>query len=213
MSSASYAETSAATMQAAFPAPPKANLGTPTLFIFNNLLRYMCKCTQMHKSTISKKMNLLYAAINPNLYKHYAGNEAYPVDCYPFPTDVPDVPNYAGSIDSNDRATGKCTHGMVLKKCNEVVNMNTALINALIDLIPVVFKQAYEQKRIEDPNAIFHEMFDWFVFKFGCTLAEDCKTNSTVMALEWHPSMGFELLAACLFRVATFAKPRKVPHQ
>jgi hypothetical protein len=76
MSSTSYAETSAATIQAAFPAPPEATLGTPTLFDLNDLLQYMCKCAQTHKSTISKKMNLLYVAVNPNLYKHYAGNKA-----------------------------------------------------------------------------------------------------------------------------------------
>jgi hypothetical protein len=67
MSSTSYTETPAATMQTAFPAPPEATLGTPTLCVLNNLLHYMCKCAQMHKSTISKKMNLLYVAVNPNL--------------------------------------------------------------------------------------------------------------------------------------------------
>jgi hypothetical protein len=54
-------------------------------------------------------------------------------------------------------------------------------------------------------------MFDWFVFKYGRTLAEDCKANCTVMASEWHPSMGFELLAARLFRGATFANLAKYP--
>jgi hypothetical protein len=143
MSSTSYAEASAATMRAAFPAPSEATLGTPTLFVLNNLLQYTCKCTQMHKSTISKKMNLLYVAVNPDLYKHYAGSEAYPVDCYPFPANVPDVPDYAGSIDSNDCTVRKCTHGMALKKRNNVVNINAMLIDAFLDLIPIAFKQAY----------------------------------------------------------------------
>jgi hypothetical protein len=206
MSSTSYAEIPAATMQAAFPAPPEATLGTPTLFVLNDLLQYMCKCVQMHKSTISKKMNLLYVTVNPDLYKHYACNEAYPVDCYPFPANVPDMPDYAGTIDLNDHATRKCTHGMALKKRNDIINMNVALINAFLDLIPVAFKQAYEQKRMEDPNAISRKMFDWFVFKYGRTLAEDRKANRTVVASEWHPSMGFELLAAPLFCRANLAK-------
>jgi hypothetical protein len=160
MSSTSYAETSAATMQAAFPAPPEATLGTPTLFVLNDLLQYMCKCAQMHKSTIFKKMNLPYVTVNPDLYKHHAGNKAYPVDCYPFPPDVPNVLGYAGSIDSNECAAWKCTHGMALKKRNDVVNMNAALIDVFLDLIPVAFKQAYEQKMMEDSNAIFRKMFD-----------------------------------------------------
>jgi hypothetical protein len=190
-------------MQAAFPAPPEATLGTPTLFVLNDLLQYMCKCAQTHKSTISKKMNVLYVAVNPNLYKHYAGNKAYLVDCYPFPADVPDVPNYASSIDSNIRAARKCTHGMALKKRNNIINMTAALIDAFLDLIPIAFKQAYEQKRMEDPNAIFHEMFDWFVFKYGRTSAEDREANRTVMASEWHPSMGL----SCLSRAYSTGPP------
>ncbi len=171
----------------------------------------MCKGAQMHKSTISKKMNLLYVAVNPDLYKHYAGNEAYPDGVYPFPNEVPNVPNYTGAIDSNDRAAKKCTHGMALKKCNDVVKMNAAIINVFLDLIPIAIKQTYKQKRLEDPNAVFCEMFDWFVFKYRCTLAEDCKANCTMMASKWHPSMGFELLAARLFRGATFANLAKYP--
>jgi hypothetical protein len=131
--------------------------------------------------------------------------------CYPFPADVPNVPDYAGSIDSNDCITRKCTHGMVLKKRNNIVNMNAALIDAFLDLILVAFKQAYKQKRMEDPNAIFRKMFNWFVFKYGRTLVEDREANHTVRALEWHPSMGFELLAACLLHGATFANLTKYP--
>jgi hypothetical protein len=141
-------------------------------------------CAQTHKSTISKKMNLLYVAVNPNLYKHYAGNEAYPDGDYPFPNEVPNVPDYTGTIDFNDCTAKKCTHGMALKKHNNVVNMNATLINTFLDLIPIAFKQAYEQKRMEDPNAVFREMFDWFVFKYGHMLAEDCKANRIMMASE-----------------------------
>ncbi len=100
---------------------------------------------------------------------------------------------------------------MALKKRNEVVNMNAMLIDSFLELIPVAFKQSYKQKRAEDPNAVFREMFDWFVFKYGHTLAEDRKANCTMMASEWHPSMGFELLAACLFHGATFANLAKYP--
>jgi hypothetical protein len=59
-------------MRLAFPTPPKSSLGTPNLFFLNDLLQYLCKCAQTHKSPISKKMNLLYVAINPTLYGHYS---------------------------------------------------------------------------------------------------------------------------------------------
>ncbi len=126
-------------MQAAFPAPPEATLGTPTLFVLNDLLQYMCKCAQTHISTISKKMNLLYVVVNPDLYKHYAGNEAYPDGVYPFPNEVLNLPDYTGAINTNDHATKKCTHGTALKKRNNILNMNAMLINAFLDLIPIAF--------------------------------------------------------------------------
>jgi hypothetical protein len=139
-SSSSYAETLAATMRLAFPTPPELSLGTPNLFVLNNLLQYLCKCAQTHKSPISKKMNLLYVAINPTLYGHYSGGKAYPNWDYPFPTKVADVPNYSGCTDTNNRANVKVTHGMALKQFNNIINMNSPLIDAFLDFVPVAFK-------------------------------------------------------------------------
>ena len=210
-SSSAYLETPAATMRLAFPKPPDPSLGTPTLFVLNDLLQYMCKCAQTHKSPISKKMNLLYVAIDPTLYAHYAGGEAYPIADYPFPPEPTDVPDYTGATDANTRLNIKTTHAMAVKRRNDVINMNTALIDAFLDLIPVAFKQSYEQIRMENPNSVFREMFTWFVTKYGRTSAEDRASNRNAMALEWHPSQGFELLIARLFRGATFAALAKYP--
>jgi hypothetical protein len=98
MLSHAYTETSRATMHAGFPIPPEPTLGAPNLFILNNLLQYICKCAQMHKSTISKKMNLLYVAVDPSLYTHYSAGKAYPQDMYPFPDNVDEVPNFTARI-------------------------------------------------------------------------------------------------------------------
>jgi hypothetical protein len=56
-----------------------------------------------------------------------------------------------------------------------------------------------------DPNAVFRQCFDWFVVKYGRTLAEDCKTNCTAMAANRHPSIGFKVLTLRLFHGVTFA--------
>jgi hypothetical protein len=210
-SSSSYAEIPAATMRLAFPTPPKLSLGTPNLFVLNDLLQYLCKCAQTHKSPISKKMNLLYVAIDPTLYGHYSGGKAYPDADYPFPPKVTDVPNYSGCTNTNNRTNVKVTHGMALKRCKDIINMNSALIYAFLDLVPVAFKQSYEQIRMENPNLVFHEMFAWFVAKYDCTSADDRKANCTAMALEWHPLQGFKLLVTRLFRGATFANLTKHP--
>jgi hypothetical protein len=54
-------------------------------------------------------------------------------------------------------------------------------------------------------------MFAWVVAKYGCTSADDHEANCTAMALEWHPSQGFELLVAHLFWGAIFANLAKHP--
>ncbi len=130
-------------MRLAFPTPPESSLGTPNLFVLNNLLQYLCKCAQTHKSPVSKKMNLLYVAIDSTLYGRYSSGKAYPNADYPFSTEVTDVPNYSECTNINNRVNVKVTHGMGLKLHNNVINMNSALINTFLDLVPVAFKQSY----------------------------------------------------------------------
>ncbi len=205
MSSSSYVETPAASMRFAFPTPPEPSFGTPNLFVLNNLLQYLCRCAQTHKSPIFKKMNLLYVAFDPTLYGHYSGCEAYPNVEYLFPPEVVDAPNYSGCTDTNDRANIKVTHGMALKQHNDVINMKSTLIDAFLNLVPIAFKQSYEQIWMENPNSVFCKMFPWFVTKYGRTSADDHKANCTAIAFEWHPSQGFKLLVTHLFWGATFA--------
>ncbi len=119
-------------MRAGFPTPPEPTLGAHNLFILNYLLQYICKCAQTHKSTISKKMNLLYVVVDPGLYTHYSAGEAYPTNNYPFSDKVDEVPNFSVCNNNNNRATPKMTHAMLLKTRNNVVNMNAALIDTLV---------------------------------------------------------------------------------
>ena len=83
--------------------------------------------------------------------------------------------------------------------------MNATLINTLLSLIPTAFKVLYEQERMMDLNTVFHQCFDWFVTKYGCTSAKDREANCTAMAADWHPLMGFEVLTSRLFCGVTFA--------
>ena len=200
-----YAETSSATMRAGFPTPPVATLGAPNLFILNYLLQYICKCALTHKSTISKKMNLLCVAVDPNLYLHYSAGEAYPNNSYPFPADLDEVPDFSACTTDNDCVSAKITHAILLKTRNDIINMNAALINTLLNLIPSAFKILYEQERMMNPNAVFRQCFNWLIAKYGRTSAKDRETNRPAMAADWHPSMGFEVLTSCLFHGITFA--------
>jgi hypothetical protein len=78
----------------------------------------------MHKSTIFKKMNLLYVAADPSLYTHYSANKAYPHDMYPCPDNVNEVPNFTTYTNDYECAAAKILHAMLLKTQNNVVNMN-----------------------------------------------------------------------------------------
>jgi hypothetical protein len=98
-----------------------------------------------------------------------------------------------------------------LNQCNYVINMNSTLIDAFLDLVLVAFKQSYKQTRIENLNSVFCKMIAWFVMKYGRTSADNREANCTTMALEWHPSQGFKLLVARLFQGAIFAKLAKHP--
>ncbi len=150
-------------------------------------------------------------AVDPALYIHYSAGKAYPTGQYPFPNDVDEVPDFTTCNNDNNCAAAKITHTIALKTQNNFVNMNTALINTLLSLIPTAFKILYEQEQMMDPNAVFRQCFDWFVVKYGCTSAEDCETNCTAMATDWHPSMEFEVLTSRLFRGVTFASLSRHP--
>jgi hypothetical protein len=69
----------------------------------------------MHKSTISKKMNLLYVAVSPSLYTHYSTGKAYPHDMYPFSNNINEVHNFSACTNDNERAAAKIMHAILLK--------------------------------------------------------------------------------------------------
>jgi hypothetical protein len=102
-------------MCSGFLTPPEPTLGAPNLFILNSLLQLICICAQMHKSIISKEMNLLYVAVDPSLYTHYSTGKAYPHAVYPFPNKVNEVPNFTACTNDNECTAAKITHAILLK--------------------------------------------------------------------------------------------------
>ncbi len=67
------------------------------------------------------------------------------------------MPDFSACTNDNDRATAKITHAILLKTRNDVINMNTVLIDTILSLIPSAFKILYEQERMMDPNAVFRQ--------------------------------------------------------
>jgi hypothetical protein len=55
------------------------------------------------------------------------------------------------------------------------------------------------------PNTVFLHMFDWFIKKYGVTMAEEREENRQRMAADWQPTDGFKQLVTRLFLGASYA--------
>jgi hypothetical protein len=55
---------------------------------------------------------------------------------YPFTDNVNEVPNFTACTNDNKCAAAKISHAILLKRCNNYVNMDATLNNTLLSLIP-----------------------------------------------------------------------------
>ncbi len=115
-----------------------------------------------------------------------------PVNMYPYPPRPTDAPDFIGAADNNDRESRKIAHAIDVKRYTDVQNMNTALINTFLTLLPPQAKLAYEAICIMNPNVVFREAFMWFLEKYGTTQALEHKQNLDSMTLPWTPTDGFD---------------------
>lgn len=157
-------------------------------------------------------MNLLYVAVPPSVYQHYTA-EAYPLGMYPYPPRPTDVPNLVGASGNNERENRKIAHAIEVKRYTDVQNMNTALIDTFLAFLPPQAKLAYESIRIMNPNAVFRDVFQWFLDKYGDTQAQDRKQNVDNMTQPWTPTDGFDSLIHRLFMASTYATCANHPLQ
>ena len=104
-------ETSLADMKAGFPPAPEPIQGIPNLQSLIDLLFYMCRCSQMHRSPVSATMNLLFFAAPKDVYA-FLTKEAYPAAFATFPPMVPDVPDFSTCNDKNECGTARAMHAL-----------------------------------------------------------------------------------------------------
>jgi hypothetical protein len=126
-------ETSLADMKAGFPPAPEPIQGIPNLQSLIDLLFYMCRCSQMHRSPASVSMNLLFCAAPKDVYA-FLTKEAYPTAFAPFPLMVLDVPDFSTCNDKNKRATARSTHALAKKMQADIITMNIALADIFLEL-------------------------------------------------------------------------------
>ncbi len=149
-------------------------------------------------------MNLLFCAAPCNVYV-FLTTEAYPSAFAPFPPEVPDVPNYTACVDINNCATVCATHAQDKKMEADIITMNTALANIVLEAMSSQVHASFQQRRLHKPNIVFANLFLWFINQYGKTTANDYKANRQCMAAEWHPTNGFDALILRLFTGAVYA--------
>jgi hypothetical protein len=197
-------------MKAAFPAAPDLIQGIPKLASLINLMLHMCCCLQTQKTLASDKMNMLFCTASPGLYSFFT-TEAYPASFFLFPPEVDVVPNFSTCTSDNKRKILKATNACDQKTWADTITMNAALSNIFLANLPKAIHKTYEPICMKQPNTVFLHMFDWFINKYGKMTTKDCEENWQKMAANWHPSDGFEPLAARLFVSASYASVARYP--
>ena len=121
-------------------------------------------------------MNMLFCAAALNLYA-FITNEAYPKTFFPFPKEVEEVPDFNNCTDDNQYETLKSTHALAKKTIADIVTMNAVLLYVFLANLPKLICDGYYPIHMGLPNTVFLHMFDWFIKKYGVTMAEEREEN------------------------------------
>jgi hypothetical protein len=203
-------ETSLTSMKTAFPTAPEPVQGIPTLQSLIELMLHMCQCTQTHKTTMSKDMNMLFCATAPDLYAFFT-KEAYPKEFFMFPKEVEEVPDFKNCTNNNQHEMLKSTYALAKKTRADIITMNSTLSDVFLTNLSKLICNGYDPICMGLPNTVFLHMFDWFIKKYGVMTAEEREENQKRMAADWQPTNGFEQLITQLFLGALYASAAKYP--
>ncbi len=153
-------------------------------------------------------MNMLFCAAAPDLYAFFT-KEAYPKTFFPFPKEVEEVPDFKNCTDDTQRKTFKSTHALAKKTRADIVTMNATLLDVFLTNLPKLIHNSYDPIHMGLPNTVFLHMFDWFIKKYGVTMAKEREENQKRMAADWQPPNGSQQLVTRLFLGALYVSTAK----
>jgi hypothetical protein len=203
-------ETSLTSMKTAFPTAPELVQGIPMLQSLIELMLHMYWCAQIHKMPASKDMNMLFCAAAPDLYAFFT-KEAYPKEFFLFPKEVEEVPDFKNCTNNNQCETLKLTHALAKKTKADIVIINAALLDVFLANLPKLICNGYDPICMGLPNTAFLHMFDWFIKKYGITMAEEREEDRQRMTTVCQPTDGFEQLITQLFLSVSYASTARYP--
>ncbi len=99
----------------------------------------------------------------------------------------------------------KSTHALAKKTRADIITMNATLMDVFLANLPKLIRDGYNPIRMGSPNTVFLHMFDWFIKKYGITMAKEREENQQRMAADWQPTNRFEQLVTWLFLGALYA--------
>ena len=96
-----------------------------------------------------------------------------------------DTPTYMPNGDAAQQANNKLAWERGKMICAKENNMNRALIERLLELIPTSYKKDFMTVFLRNQNIHFERAFCWFYNKYGTSDKEDREKNQASMGFDW----------------------------
>ena len=128
-------------------------------------------------------MNMLFCAASPGLYSFFT-NKAYPSTFFPFPTEVPSVPDFSTCNFDNEHETMKATNARNHKLRADIVTMNAALSDVFFVNLPKAICERHEPICMKQPNTVFHTCLTGS----SRSMAKQQPKIAKIIGSEWPPT-------------------------
>ena len=176
-------------LTAVFPAAPHAINGKINLNELIRVWQHVKACAQRTQTDYDQQ-NYLYLVLPPELWGYFS-SRAYPQ----LPGDPGANPLYDTSAGTAENATIRDTWQLNQKYYTEDKNMNAALVDRFLSLIPMSYNNSYEKAELtSNPNKRFLEVLHYFWSEYGFASEEDVAANTNNLTMPWQPHEGIEKL-------------------
>ena len=101
---------------------------------------------------------------------------------------------YFGANDAAARATVKAQFENAKQLFIECKNINKALTEEFLALMPSLYTEEFKKTRTGNPNISFRDVFQQFLTLYGESDKNDRKANEDRMEAEYHPNDGIQQL-------------------
>ena len=175
-------------MIAGFPPKIPSIEGQTTLKELLRVFTHLIACAQSTVTTYNP-FNFLFLVVPFTLWNIYS-NTPYPTP----PIQPGTVPPYQQGMTPVQTQFIKDAWGATKKFYEEDQNMNEALTERFLSILPVPHQLGYQAILTRDPNKKFEATFNHFFNEFGQEDEVEIEDNKETMKKAWHPREGFQIL-------------------